>query len=52
MASISTSSGMLELLLQLGRLKMTVFSAVTYAAGATLAVHLDPGQFNADQAVL
>eukprot|EP00611_Tribonema_gayanum_P019941 TRINITY_DN3552_c0_g1_i4.p1 TRINITY_DN3552_c0_g1~~TRINITY_DN3552_c0_g1_i4.p1 ORF type:complete len:373 (-),score=133.15 TRINITY_DN3552_c0_g1_i4:1134-2135(-) len=31
-----------SLLLQLGRFKMVVFSAVTYAAGATLALQLDP----------
>ncbi|KAG5181541.1 hypothetical protein JKP88DRAFT_321344 [Tribonema minus] len=31
-----------SLLLQLGRFKMVVFSAVTYAAGATLALQRDP----------
>lgn len=37
----------LRLLAKLGRLKMTVFSAVTYAAGASLAapVHFDTGLF-------
>jgi hypothetical protein len=46
---VSTSSKF-QLLLQLGRLKMTVFSAVTYSAATTLALHhtssqLDPFKF-------
>lgn len=37
----------LRLVLKLGRLKMTVFSAVTYAAAANLAVGLPPNEFDA-----